>query len=142
MPWEISLWIDSRLENLRPVRAAIRGLSDEAELPETQRHQVELCLSEAVSNCIEHAYGGATDQPIRVRCRKDAEGWVLSVFDQGRPMALGHLERARNRPLEIDPDDAESLRDRGRGLCLIQQAVRKVHYAQEDGWNRLDLHVI
>ena len=54
--YNIRLSIDSRLEQVRVLSGALRGIGQELSLSEEQLGQLELMMVEAVNNVIEHAY--------------------------------------------------------------------------------------
>jgi len=133
----ISLRIASRRERLTLLRAAIRGLAEEAQLPSSVAGQLELCVTEAVSNCIEHAYGNESVHEIVIGWTETPGEITVAIYDRGKTMKATELARALSSPLEVDPLDPESFRPRGRGLLLIQELATQVAYASEGGFNKL-----
>lgn len=115
----------------RGVRVARNVLRRFARLVGETEEEVEVLVlvgSELLANAIDHGGGGAamTEEelalPVRMRLAVviDAEGWSLSVSDQGSgdPAEVrGLFERASNEDLD---------NDRGRGLYLLRELVDEV----------------
>jgi len=136
-PQAVTLSIDSSLQRLGPMRAALRGLGLEAGLGGAALGRLELCVSEAVNNCREHAYGGQPGYPIGIEWMQIAGEIRVTVCDRGKPLEPGRLERVDLSVLEVDPQDPESFCPRGRGLALIKAFAAEVEYCSEGEVNRL-----
>lgn len=121
------------------VRAALRGLGQEAGLSETAIGQIELCVTEAANNCIEHALADRTERDIRIDWCEYPDRLELAVCDHGRKLRPELLARADESLLEIDPTDPQTLRAGGRGLALIKTLMDEVSYSTDNGWNRLTM---
>ena len=134
---QLSLQVESRPEYLVLVRAALRGLAQEAELAPKAIHNIELCVTEAASNCIEHALANRPQREVRIDWSEYPDRVELAVCDHGRTMEPGRLEQTDASLLEPDPQDPETLRPGGRGLALIKTLMDEVSYSTGDGWNRL-----
>jgi serine/threonine-protein kinase RsbW len=128
-----SVTIDSRLE-LVPVVADLARIACEG-LGVRDVFAVELCLVEAVSNVIDHAYEGRAGNPVHVQFAS-SPGWLcIDVSDGGRQLPRARLEQAR-MPSAADPRD---LPERGYGLALIKEVMERVEYETHDGTNTLTL---
>ncbi len=134
---KITLCIASRAEYVVAIRAALRGLGAEENIAPRTMSQIELCVSEAVNNCIKHAYGNDPDQEIRVEWKSNAQTIELAISDTGRPMDPALMEQARHTALQIDPDDPASLKTNGWGLSFINQLMDNAEYRTAGGDNRL-----
>lgn len=96
---------------------------------ETLRMHVYLALSEALANCIDHAYGGRQDGHIEVHAELTADQLTVTVQDQGEGFEPDLLP---------DPTQPENLmRTRGRGVFLMRCYMDEVRY--EDDGRRLIL---
>jgi len=128
----IELWIDSRLENLDLLGAAVRGIAASLGLDEEGCYHFELCAVEAVSNSIRHAYQGVPGQPVRTQIAADAERIELRVADRGTPIP----DALRVPPrLEVDPLNLDAIQEGGRGIFLMHELMDEVSFHGEDGWN-------
>jgi serine/threonine-protein kinase RsbW len=115
----------------------LRGLGIEAGLGGGALGRIEVCVSEAVSNCMEHAYGGQPGHPIAIEWTPTAEDIRVAVCDRGMPLDVAQLDRVDLSVLEVDPEKPESFRPRGRGLALIKALAAQVQYRSEGDTNRL-----
>ncbi len=99
-------WFDitlpARPSSLLAVRRALRRLSRAAGLDEDRTFALQVAVGEALTNVIEHAYGGSPGS-FRVCARREGDGVVVEVSDSGR---------WRSEP----PDGTQ----RGRGILLMQ----------------------
>lgn len=114
-----------------------------AELPDwldaAERDAVELALAEALTNIVEHGYGGDAVDEIRVRLAERAGALEVEVWDRGRPIPPGKLEQADDTTFQYDPEDLDGLPEGGLGLALIKAAFNEVRYRRKAGVNRLQL---
>ena len=133
----ITLKIKSRLENTDMVGKSICGICNLVGMSPSDTVRVELCVVEAVTNCIKHAYGEENRNSIvRIDITLTDIDLLVKVLDQGTPMPDGFLDAARNPP-PFDPENIEALTTNGRGLMLITEIMDEVDYLEEDGWNCL-----
>lgn len=132
---ELRLAIDSRLENVRLLSMAVRGACAELGLSERALGEVELCVAEAVTNCIEHGYDSQPGHPIEALVVSEEDALVISLVDHGRPIPEDRLP-----PPEPEiPDDPLLLPEGGRGLFLLFAMMDRVEYERGPGGNKLTL---
>jgi len=94
---------------------------------------LDLCLTEAVSNVIRHGYEGHEAREIRVELAREAEAVVLRIEDDARafdPLAVAL------RPAPASLDEAQPT---GRGILLMRRSADAASYERRDGRNRLTL---
>jgi len=133
----ITLNIKSQLENTDMVGKSIHGICSLAGMTPSDTVRVELCVVEAVTNCIKHAYGeDCNNCNVRVDVTLTDENLLVKVLDKGTPMPNGLLESARQPP-PFDPENIQALTTSGRGLMLITEIMDEVDYLQEGEWNCL-----
>ena len=130
----VLLRIDSRLENVRLVGRTAGTLSALAGLSSFDCAQVELCVVEAVNNCVRHAYGGEPGHAVDVKFSLAHDRLVMDVVDEGLAMPLGPAPS-----FEFDPHRLEHLPERGMGLFIIHAIMDQVAYASSNGRNTLTL---
>ena len=97
---------------------------------------LRLCLAEALTNIVEHAYGGVEGQPIHADVHLKPSGYQVQLTDEGRPMPGGRLPEVS---VDFDTDDFESLPENGLGWLLIRSEMDNVGYERRDGFNVLRL---
>lgn len=133
----IRLTIASRLENVPLIGAALRDLCRAAKLPREDCRAIELCVSEAVVNSIEHAYERSPAHEVTVTVRDEGHRLAIVVRDTGRPMAADMLARKRREGYAFDPGHIDRIPTSGRGLALIQSYMDSVTYHAAAGGNDL-----
>jgi serine/threonine-protein kinase RsbW len=77
------LQIPSRTEFLAVVRDVTRGWAEVAGFEKKDAEQIALAVDEAVTNVIEHAYGGADDKVVELRFEDRGEDFQVDVVDNG-----------------------------------------------------------
>ncbi|HLL02815.1 MAG TPA: ATP-binding protein [Myxococcaceae bacterium] len=134
-PRQLRLSFDSRLENVALAGRALHGIAHEVGLSVAACDGLELCVVEAVTNSIVHAYGGAPEHEVRLHVTVSDEVLEVQVIDRGTPMAPGRLERAEPAVLQKPALLAES----GRGLLLMRQLMDGLEYTTDASGNTLKM---
>lgn len=115
----------ARLTFLALIRQAVSTLctdgSTGAAPGETEVYQVELAVSELVTNIVTHGYETGGGGNIEVAATCDARRVVVDVFDAGRPFTPADT---------IAPPDPAALREGGYGLFIIAQTMDVVTHAR------------
>jgi serine/threonine-protein kinase RsbW len=136
MAREIELRIDSRLENVALVGAAVHAIAGGLGFTEGERANIELCVVEAVSNSVRHAYLGQPGHAVTVRVCADETGVEIHVLDDGHPVP--EKNRIPREP-DLDPSDLLSIPEGGRGTFLMHALMDTVGYGTEGAANLLVL---
>ena len=93
----------------------------------------DLCLQEAVSNVIAHAFPDNASHEIGVSASLIGRDLILEVEDDGSPFD----------PLAVPPPEAvdrlEDVRIGGLGIHLIRRFASRMRYAREGERNRLTM---
>jgi serine/threonine-protein kinase RsbW len=135
---EAGTWIiDTGLEAVGEVAGAVRAVALPV-LGEEGAGDLELALTEAVTNVIRHGYG-PEGGPVRVEAEVLGDQMQLCIFDWGRPIPGEALAGAGARRFDFDPDDLDALPAGGMGLSLIAMLMDEVSYRTDLGQNRLTL---
>ncbi len=87
-------------------------------------------VTEALNNCIEHAYGNVRERPIELTWTADARSVQTALRDWGKPME--HLPRG------TCPDPL-SMPDGGWGWFIIRSCTDEVIYSTGPDGNLLTL---
>jgi PAS domain S-box-containing protein len=123
--WRAEMEISSDLNELARARAFIREtcrtLSGPA-LDDASVSQLELAVTEALSNIMRHAYGGRTDQQIQI----DVEAFPDRVV-----LRLHHLGETFD-PAAVATPAFDGTQDGGFGMYIIEQSVDNVRYYQDE----------
>lgn len=91
--------------------------------------QVDVCLTEAITNAIQHAHRSDASKPLNVSISFDNGVLTLRVFDTGPGF---DMERV--------PEPAfDELKEHGRGLFIMKNSMDSVAYLPVPGGNMLEL---
>ena len=135
----IRLVIDSDLEQVSLVGAAINKMCSLIPFSDTQSDQIELCVVEAVNNCIEHAYGNEKGHQVEITFTLDPDRLIIDVCDTGKSMERELMEQKDISPLKIDISDLDSIAEEGRGLSIMNEIMDDMTYGTKSGKNCLTL---
>jgi len=91
----------------------------ENHIPKAICQRILLCLSEALTNLIEHAQPSVKE--IGLRFMRESDGWQLTIFDDSKPWdPTEHLDD----DLLTEFSDIES----GRGIALLHAQSDRINY--------------
>lgn len=135
---KIQLSIDSRLDQVALLRTAVRAIAEELGFDETTCLQIQLGISEAVNNIIEHAYKFRPDSRIALDIDSGPDTLEVQITDDGAPLPLEYLAHCLDQPLPFPEVEAEQ-HDRGRGLWILRQTMDSVAFDRQGGSNHLHL---
>lgn len=105
-------------------------------VPEARADEVQIALTEAVNNVVEHAYAGMDVGAVRIRCNLDPEQLWISIGDAGVPFKDGQLPAGTRQDLNVS---LEELPEGGFGWLLIRELATDVQYERNDAGNNLSL---
>ncbi len=106
---------------------------------------LQLCLDEALSNVIAHAFEPGERHTIELELLADTHGVTATLVDSGKPFDPLREALARN-PLKAGAGEssaAEATEDEhgpGMGVFLMRRLLDELHYVRQDGRNVLRLH--
>jgi serine/threonine-protein kinase RsbW len=118
---QFKLEVEARIANLEVIDAfiedAVARLGAEGEA-----YRVQLAVNEACTNIIQYAYGGDTNQPIRIACSKADGDLVVRIKDEGE----------RFEPDSVPAPDTESgvleRKPGGLGIFLMRKMMHDVEF--------------
>ncbi len=97
---------------------------------------LRLCLAEALTNIVEHAYCGIEGKPIHADVHIKPRLCEVHLIDEGKSMPGGRLPDVS---ADFDANDFESLPENGLGWLLIRSEMDHVGYERRDDCNVLRL---
>lgn len=109
--------------------ALARELEEEGGGREVLADQLNVVLTEAMSNAILHAHDDDPDKTVHISLSISDHELCIRVFDQGRGFDLDAVG---------EPDD-EGSREHGRGLFIIRCVMDVVTYRRSKGFNVLEM---
>jgi anti-sigma regulatory factor (Ser/Thr protein kinase) len=128
-----SLTLEPELAELKRLSPWIASLAEDLALTPRTAFRLELALTEAVTNVLQHGLGDAAHGFVQVTAAVGPKGLALTVSDPGPPFD----------PLQVAPHDTPgSLEDAavgGLGIHLLRQYADACAYAYRDGRNELTL---
>lgn len=112
----------ARYDHLRAISAFVSDAIKDSPFDDRQRYAVDLAVSEACSNVIDHAYGGEDRGDIRILLDLNESGLKITIQDDGEPFDPACVaEPDLTSPLETRCE-------RGLGLFLIRELMDEAVY--------------
>jgi serine/threonine-protein kinase RsbW len=132
--FRLRLRIANSLDQVWLVRAFLRAVLEEIDVLDVDCIHVQLAVSEAINNCIEHSYHDGRQGDVDVLLEGNHERLHIEIADDGAPLRLEEIEALLRRPVpdlvaDLDP------RPRGRGLQIIRDTMDSVVFLRQDDRN-------
>ena len=128
-----SLTLHNDLAEVARVTAWAEEMATAAGLPRRTAYALQLCLEEAVTNIVTHAFAPGMRHSIEVVLRRDATGFHAEITDDGRVFdPMSHKPPA-------PPTDLASVPVGGLGIKLMRRFADNVTYQRCGATNRLTL---
>ncbi|WP_293575406.1 ATP-binding protein [Phaeobacter sp.] len=105
-------------------------------VPEARADEVQIALTEAVNNVVEHAYAGMAVGDVNIDCSLDTDHLWVSIGDSGVPFKNNELPSGARQDLTVATED---LPEGGFGWLLIRELTSDVQYERSDSGNNLAL---
>jgi serine/threonine-protein kinase RsbW len=80
----VHLSADARPERIRLLRNAVASLASDMGVPNGQIYAVKVCVNEAISNAVKHAYPESEPGPIEVDLHEIGDELAVVVVDHGQ----------------------------------------------------------
>jgi serine/threonine-protein kinase RsbW len=129
----IKLIIEGKIDNIALLGSAIRAICSTVVNDEVLLFNLELCLIEAVTNVINHAYHRQPGNNVEVIVSVDDLHVNFKVIDTG-----DHVPPPPpKRELNYNPSDMTTWPESGMGLFLIHSIMDEVSYSEHEGKNIL-----
>jgi serine/threonine-protein kinase RsbW len=130
----IKLAIKSALEDVSLVGMAINKICSVIPLSDVEAYQAELCVVEACTNAIKHAYNHSANHDVEVVISMYIDRITFAISDTGKAM-----EKREIPTLDFDPNDLESIPEGGMGLFIMNGVMDAVDYSSAQGKNTLTM---
>jgi serine/threonine-protein kinase RsbW len=134
----IEFYIKSKPENVALACSRVLSAASDAGMPENALMELELAVSEAVTNSIEHAYQWDENQEILITVTSSKDQLTVTIEDQGKPLPMS-LFNDLDSNFEDPADESLLLEENGRGLKIIHALVDNIKINHNNGWNSLKL---
>jgi serine/threonine-protein kinase RsbW len=131
--------IDSELSNVSLIAIAVHKICLHLGMDEASAGESELCVAEAATNSIRHAYHGEPGHVVAIELAVQPDQLRIEVSDSGTPMPAeqAHNLRDDRLSLEIQPTDRNVIAENGRGLRIIHHLMDEVSYSRVGNRNRM-----
>jgi serine/threonine-protein kinase RsbW len=113
---------EANYESLETIRDFVGRSAEQSGLSERDVYAVQLATDEAVTNIIQHAFGGEGNDEINIECDISPGKMTITIHDRGKPFDPGSVP---------EPNVKAELKDRkigGLGMYLIRNMMDEVHY--------------
>jgi serine/threonine-protein kinase RsbW len=119
----------ANFESLEAIREFVGRSAEQSDLSEREIYAVQLATDEAVTNIIQHAFGGEGENEIEIECEVNPGKLIITLNDRGRAFDPSSVQ---------EPNVKANLKDRkigGLGMYLIRNMMDEVIYSStpEDG---------
>ena len=135
----LRLIIESRLDAVGLVGKLVNTACASAGVSRLDCYQAEVCVVEAVNNCVKHAYQGRPGNEVEVAISFSSGEMKFEIIDHGLPGDPAQLLLDRRDRLELDPKNVDSIPESGRGIAIIQAVMDGIQYHSSEGVNRLSM---
>ncbi len=132
-PRTIELAVTSEIENVSLLGHCASKLAESCGLDEMERFHVELCIVEAATNAVLHAYRGEPGRRVTLLVTLESGVLRFRLRDDGTPIP----EERRAPPPDLEETEESLLREGGRGLFLIHRLMDRVEYTAGPSGNEL-----
>lgn len=105
-------------------------------IPNTRADEVQIALTEAVNNVVEHAYDQDTPGDVRIHCKLDPNRLWIDICDAGQPFPENTLPEGKPANVNVPLED---LPEGGFGWFLIRELTSNIKYQRSEGNNELTL---
>jgi serine/threonine-protein kinase RsbW len=106
-----------------------REMEEEGGGREALAHELNVVLTEAMSNAILHAHEDDPDKTVHISLSISDTELCVRVFDQGRGFDLN----------SVGEPDAGASEEHGRGIFIIRRLMDVVTYRRSKGYNVLEM---
>ncbi len=120
---KIKLIIPGFHDHIRMAGKALKGVLEEVLQDDETLFLMELAVSEAITNCIKHAYENRSGNTVEVEIELNKTQVLIRIKDEGKPYP-DFLKNCSFRPSR-DPGYIE---EGGRGVPIINEVMDQVDY--------------
>ena len=129
----MQLVIDAQSQNEKFARSVVGAFFAQLNPTLEQIEDVKTAVSEAVTNCIVHAYDGQQNGKIQINCQISADTLFVEIIDHGK--GITDVEKAM-QPFFTTVTTGERS---GMGFTVMQAFCDKVEVSSENGQTSVKL---
>lgn len=131
----IKISIESKIVHLSPLAKAVRGACSSVIDDQELLYHLELCIVEAITNVINHAYHRDPNQMIDVIVQISDHEVNFKIVDNGDKIEMPEIQKELN----LHTLNIAALPESGMGLFLIHKLMDEVHFSVEENKNVLTM---
>jgi serine/threonine-protein kinase RsbW len=129
----VTRFFPGRYESLAAIAEFVRLESKKAGLTFKDIFEIETAVDEAVSNIIEHAYGGEGIGEIACSCISSPDKMTIILEDHGMPFDPACI------PVPDITANLEERENHGLGYFLMCRLMDDIHFEFREGLNQLTM---
>jgi serine/threonine-protein kinase RsbW len=129
----IKLIIESKIDNIALLSKAVQAICSTVVNDAVMLYNIELCLVEAVSNVINHAYHRKPGNNVEVTVKVHDHHVIFQIIDNGDKA----FPPVPKQELDYDSKDITTWPESGMGLFLIYRIMDEVSFSEHEGKNVL-----
>ena len=128
-PVSYTLSLVNKLAELVKLAEWLEGLADKLKLSGEDAFKLELILTEAVTNVIQHGYADAENDDIEVRVQDQVNRLRVELRDKAKPF------NPLRQPEVVFPRTLNEASEGGLGIHLIRTYTEECYYQRVDHQN-------
>jgi len=128
-----TLILANQLGELETIRASLKKIVADWNIPDSLEFSLNLALEEAFTNVVNYAFDDGKEHKIKLGFKKEEGSLVITITDDGQPYDPTQTP---------EPDTGLDVRERpigGLGIFLVKKIMDKVEYRRIDNKNHLIL---
>lgn len=129
----MQLVIDAQSQNEKFARSVVGAFFAQLNPTLEQLEDIKTAVSEAVTNCIVHAYDGQQNGKIQINCQISSDTLFVEIIDHGK--GIEDVEKAM-QPFFTTVSTGERS---GMGFTVMQAFCDKVEVTSQDGQTSVKL---
>ncbi|MCM1289131.1 MAG: anti-sigma F factor [Corallococcus sp.] len=129
----MQLVIDAQSQNEKFARSVVGAFFAQLNPTLEQVEDIKTAVSEAVTNCIVHAYDGQQNGKIQINCQISSDTLFVEIIDNGK--GINDVEKAM-QPFFTTVSTGERS---GMGFTVMQAFCDKVEVSSQNGQTRVKL---
>lgn len=131
----IKLTIDSKIDSVALLSKAVRAVCGTVVEDEVYLYNLELCIVEATTNVINHAYHRKPGNLVEITVTLDHRHILFQIVDSGEKLSLPQIKKE----LDYDPNDLTTWPEFGMGLFLMHKLMDEISFTECEGKNVLTM---
>ena len=129
----LDLTVETRIEEMERMAAAIEELGEEEDWPPTLTFQVNLALEELWLNVVNYGHEGGRHE-VFIRLVSEDDSLTIEITDDGKP-----FNPLADAPVPDTDEDLDHRHIGGLGVYLVKTMMDELEYKREEGRNHLTM---